>query len=167
MPVYSLVYPFDDALILLASQISGKWKGYLNGFGGEFERHDPSFHACARRELKEEAGIVAAEGDLTLHGSIMYVHDKHEFRPSRVYVYFYEKWDGKYHTRGELERTLYHFPKSQLPYDRMPPHDILWLPRMLNGEFVEATLTYETTDRDDILLKSVEFVNTYTKPTRY
>ena len=171
MPVYSLVYPVftypvDQTLVLLGLQQSGRWQGYLNGFGGTVERGE-SFHACARRELREESGIIAEKGDLRLHGKILYAHEKHEFRPSKVYVYLFDKWDGDFPKGGELEGNLYPKQIRSLPFEQMPPNDRLWLPRILNGECVEATLTYETTHRDEYMLKSVEYVNTYEKPSTY
>lgn len=173
MPTYSLVYPVyrfpvDQNYVLLGLQKSGKWEGYFNGFGGEI-LPDESIHDCARRELQEEAGIIAAEGDLTLYGKIHYVHQQHAFRPSAVYVYLYEKWDGKYPRDCELmvENYLFTPSQSQIPFNKMPPNDILWLPRILNGEFVKAELTYETTHRDEFMLKSVEFENNYEQPTEF
>ena len=170
MPAYSLVYPVfrypvDQTLVLLAFQKTGKWYNYVNGFGGEVERYE-SYHDCARRELKEEAGIVAEKGGLTLHGRIMYSHQKHEFRPSKVYVYLYE-WDGVLPEGGELECNLCPVQAKAVPYEKMPPHDNIWLPRILKGEFVEVTLTYETTHRDEYVLKSVEYENNYEKPSTY
>ena len=170
MPVYSLVYPVfrypvDQTLILLALQKTGRWYNYVNGFGGEVERGE-SYHACARRELKEEAGIVAEKGDLTLHGKILSYHEKHVWRPSYVYVYLYE-WDGVLPEGGELERYLCPVQAKAVPYEKMPPHDNIWLPRILKGEFVETELTYETTDCDEYMLKSVVFDNNYAKPCSF
>ena len=171
MPTYSLVYPVfrypvDQILVLLGLQRSGKWQGYVNGFGGEVERDDESYHDCARRELREESGLIASEGNLTLHGKIMYVHEHDLFRPSAVHVYLAE-WDGEIPTGGELGRNLFPVRRKCLPFEKMPPNDILWLPRMLNGEYVEATLTYETTPFDPYILKSVEYVNDNTKPQTF
>ena len=163
-PVFK--YPVDQTLVLLGLQKSGKWYNYLNGFGGKVENNEGS-HAGARRELKEETGIIAAEGDLILHGKIRYKHENLEVRQSSVYVYLYENWDGDFPKGGELEGNLFPIQAKSLPFEKMPPHDNIWLPRILNGEFVEATLTYETTHRDEDMLKCVEFVNIYEKPSRY
>ena len=157
---YSLVYPVyrfpaDNLFILLGLQKCGKWKGYLNGFGGKVQNNE-GYHACARRELKEETGLIAEKGDLTLQGRIRYRHTTDDFLPGSVYVYFYENWDGKDPRGGELEGNMSNFSRDQLPFDRMPPDDQIWLPRMLTGNFVEAELTYETR-RGEVLLKKVEF----------
>ena len=171
MTMYSLVYPIfrypvDQTLVLLGLQKSGRWDGYLNGLGGAVKSGE-SIHDCARRELQEETGIVAAEGDLTLHGKIRYKHQNEEFRYTHVSVYLYEKWDGDFPEGGELEGNLFPVQRKAIPYHKMPPHDQLWLPRILTGEFVEARLTYETTHHDEFMLKCVEYVNAYEKPSTY
>ena len=167
---YSLVYPIykfpvDQIFVLLGLQKTGKWEGYLNGFGGQVQAPE-RYHACARRELQEETGLIAEEGELTHHGKIIYEHKNEEFRPSSVYLYLYEKWDGKYPSGGELEGNLGNFSHNQIPFDKMPPHDNLWLPRILKGEFIQTRLTYETR-ADDFLLKKVEYNNCRIKPQRY
>lgn len=159
LTLYALVYPVyrfpDDMFVLLGLQKTGKWKGYFNGFGGKVQSNE-GYHACARRELKEETGLVAEKGDLTLQGRVRYKHLTGEFPPGSVYVYFYEKWDGNNPNGGELEGNLVNFSKSQLPFEAMPPDDQIWLPRMLAGKFVEVELAYETR-RKEVLLKSVAF----------
>ena len=164
---YSLVYPIykfpvDQIFVLLGLQKTGKWAGYLNGFGGQVQPSE-RYHACARRELKEETGLIVEEGELMHHGRILYKHENEEFPPSSVYLYLYEKWDGKYPSDGELEGNLGNFSYNQIPFHKMPPHDNLWLPRILKGEFIQARLTYETR-ADDFLLKKVEYNNSRLKP---
>ena len=152
---YTLVYPVHDSKILLATQISGKWKGYLNGFGGKLQNNEV-YSACAQRELKEETGLVAENGDLILYGRIRYRHLTDGFASGSVCVFFYVKWDGKLPIGGELEQSFIRVEKDKIPYRQLPPDDHIWLPKMLEGKYVEAELTYETR-HEETLLKMVEF----------
>ena len=159
---YSLVYPVyrfpvNQITVLLGLQKTGKWEGYLNGFGGKNKERESS-HDSARRELLEETGLQAEQGDLTHHGKVIYEHENEEFRPSSVYLYFYEKWKGEIPKGGELDRNLFRVRHNEIPFDKMPPHDNLWLPRILKGEFIQARLTYETRN-DAFLLKTVKYNN--------
>ena len=59
---YSLVYPVykfpvDQIFVLLGLQKTGKWEGYLNGFGGQVQAPE-RYHACARLRTPFMAEIV-------------------------------------------------------------------------------------------------------------
>jgi 8-oxo-dGTP pyrophosphatase MutT (NUDIX family) len=104
-----------------------------NGFGGKLENNE-SFEANACRETFEEAEVVIKpEGLIKVAALTFYFTDG-----KIVYTEYFliEKWEGEPQETEEMRPKLYSY--QEIPYAQMWVDDILWLPRILEGEKLEG-----------------------------
>lgn len=116
-----------DSEVLLGMKKRGFGAGKWNGFGGKVEP-DETVEAAARRELREEAGIEAAELE-----RIGILDFKFQGNPEilEVHVFRGERFSGE-PREGEEMRPQW-FDADAIPYGEMWPDDRLWLPLFLEG----------------------------------
>lgn len=144
----TVVFLRRDDEVLLAMKKRGFGAGKWNGAGSKIEPGETS-EACARRETLEEIGITALQ---LIKFAEMTFHELHEGTPSTVYsdVYICNTWEGE-PTESE-EMSPQWFSVSSLPLDSMWPDDTFWLPRVLAGEKLRCSFTFDSnsviTDHD-------------------
>lgn len=117
----------------------GKW----NGAGGKVKEGE-RIKQTAIREIGEEFGIRP-----TLLEKVAKINFFHPSIPTggrwTAYVFLIKKWQGKPRESEEMKPQW--FPFEKIPYDKMWPGDILWLPRILGGEMVTANIEFDENDR--------------------
>lgn len=133
---YTLVECLKDGNVLLGYKKRGFGVGKFNGFGGKFEIGETA-EDCARRELKEEAGIDAAS--LQWAAQLLFT-----FRDSpklmRVHVFLVHHFTGQPTETNEMKPQW--FPLDKLPLDQMWHDDTFWLAPLLSGAKFHAWFDY-------------------------
>lgn len=125
--------------VLLGEKLTGLGVGKLVGAGGKLEPGE-SGRAAAVREVAEELGVEVAASDLVAISDISYPFvDKDEWS-QRSFGFITRTWTGT--PTGSVELAPRWFPIDAIPFDRMWADARLWLPRALDGEFVDATYSF-------------------------
>jgi 8-oxo-dGTP diphosphatase len=127
-----------EGKVLLQRRAAGRlWAGRLNGPGGKVEP-DESPAASAVREVGEETGLRLEE--VRACGRLDLVYGEPVTRRILVHVFECERFGGR--VRGR-EGRLRWYPEARLPYERMWPDNLYWLPCVLAGGTVEGSCRYD------------------------
>lgn len=119
----------NDTHILLGRKKRGFGVGYWNGFGGHVEEGE-TIEDAARREIQEEAGIIA--GALQKHGVLNFIVDSILPETLEVHVFSGRDFEGEPQETDEMEPRWYH--RDEIPYHKMWADDCYWLPLLLQGK---------------------------------
>ena len=145
MKLSTLCFLLKDDQILLAMKKRGFGEGKWNGVGGKVDEGEGIKHA-ALREVHEEIGVTASEGDLEAMGMLHFRSATNKKLNWDVHIFFLRVWHGEPQESEEM-RPQWYFP-SQLPFSEMWPDDRHWLPRVLAGERIVANFEFDATDKD-------------------
>jgi 8-oxo-dGTP diphosphatase/2-hydroxy-dATP diphosphatase len=126
--IMTLCIIYQHPRILLGMKKRGFGAGRWNGFGGKVEDGEMTEEA-ARRELFEEAGIEAT--NLEKIGIIDF-----EFKGNpeilQVHIFRSDNFLGEPTESEEMKPQWFHIKK--IPFEKMWPDDIYWLPLFLEGK---------------------------------
>jgi mutator protein MutT len=128
----------EIAEICLALKKRGFGMGRYNGAGGKVEEGLETIEEAAIRETQEEIGVETEELKKIAELSFYFPH-KSDW-DQKVHVYFVENWDGEPRESEEMDPRWFSIDK--IPFEKMWPDDIFWLPRVLNGERIEAMFIF-------------------------
>ena len=132
----------QDSRILLGMKKRGFGEGRWNGFGGKV--HDgETLDAAARRELTEEAGIIAQ--DMEKAGILTFIFKEKEEEPLEAHIFSASTFEGEPYETEEMAPRW--FPVDEIPYHAMWPADQYWLPLLLHGKRFTGTIIFEGFDR--------------------
>ena len=127
-----------EGKVLLQKRAAGRlWAGRLNGPGGKVEA-DETPAASVAREVGEETGLRLE--DVREAGTLDLVYGEPATRRILVHVFACERFGGR--VRGR-EGALRWYPEAKLPYARMWPDNLYWLPCVLDGGTVEGICRYD------------------------
>jgi mutator protein MutT len=127
-----------DGKLLLQRRGAGRlWPGRLNGPGGKVEA-DETPAASVVREVGEETGLRLE--DVRECGRLDLVYGDPASRRILVHVFECERFTGR--VRGR-EGMLRWYRAGRLPYERMWPDNLYWLPCVLDGGTVEGSCHYD------------------------
>jgi 8-oxo-dGTP diphosphatase len=126
--------------VLLGHKKTGLGTGKVVALGGHVEDDEAPDEAAAR-EVKEEAGIAVDPAALTEVAHITFLFPACPRWDMTVNVFAATEWDGEATETAEI--TPRWFPVTALPLDRMWDDARYWLPRVLAGERLRATFSYE------------------------
>lgn len=119
----------DGNKLLLGEKKRGFAKGTLNGIGG---KQDPgeTIDEAMIRECEEEIGVTPTEFEHV--GKIDFdLWYKGEHSNMEMYIYKCYKFNGDIKETEEILPSWYDITK--IPFDKMLPDDLLWLPQVLEG----------------------------------
>ncbi len=145
------LYKPNDKEILLAMKKRRFGTGKWNGVGGKLEG-DETVLRSAVRETKEEICVEVSEEDLAQVATIDFYFDSNPDWDQRAHVFFVEKWEGEPEETEEMSPAWY--KTDAIPFEEMWADDIHWLPRVLKGEKLKASFTFDK-DGSKILKKEV------------
>ncbi len=135
--------------ICLAMKKRGFGVGRWNGAGGKVNKEE-EVEDATKRETKEEIGVDVEELEKVAKLSFYFPH-KEEWNQV-VHVYFAERWSGDIKESEEMKPAW--FSAEELPFDKMWPDDVFWVPEVLKGNKVEGVFVFG--EGDVILEKKVE-----------
>lgn len=155
--ILTLALPVRDNEVLLGLKKKGLGAGKWNGFGGKVEIGE-SIEAAARRELEEEAGLLATAVDASGIVHVTYLDTQelasglslaHKKLSSAVEIHVFRVNEWENSPMETLEMTPRWFPANKVPYDNMWLDDRYWLPLVLEGKYFEMHCTFR--DQDTLL----------------
>jgi 8-oxo-dGTP diphosphatase len=127
--------------VLLGYKKTGLGTGKIVGLGGHVEPGESAAEAAAR-EVKEESGIRVAPGELTEAAHVTFLFPERPSWDMDVEIFTCADWAGEPAESAEIRPEW--FPVADLPFARMWDDAPYWLPRVLAGERLRATFSYES-----------------------
>lgn len=131
-----LTYVMDGDKILLILKKRGLGEGYFNAPGGHIELEETSIEA-AIRETKEETGLTVSS--LKEKGVLRF-----QFKDGLrmiCYVFTTSEWEGELKECDEAKP--FWIDKKDLDFSKMWADDIIWLPKLLEGEEFEGWFVFD------------------------
>lgn len=138
----------QDGKILLKLALRGISKGKWNGLGGRIEENETDME-CAVREVFEESGLKVR--DLIKHGTNIFFKGNEPL--VKVHIFSAKEFEGR--LKQSEEGELRWFGLKELPYDKMWPDDIHWLPLLLEGKKFDAEFHFDE-DMKEIIKHRIE-----------
>lgn len=139
----------NDSL-LLGMKKRGFGAGRYNGFGGKVNPGE-AVEACAKREVREEAGVTV--DSLVKVAELIFNFSHKPDWNCLVHVFLSSDWTGEPLESEEMKPSL--FSIKEIPYAQMWPDDKYWLPHVLAGKFVSGRFVFG--EGDAILEHSLSF----------
>ncbi len=139
--------------ICLAMKKRGFGMNRWNGIGGKVDDQNETIEDAAKRETKEEVGVIVKELNKVAELSFYFPHNP--VWDQIVHVYFSENWDGE--PRESEEMNPKWFSVNELPFQDMWPDDIFWLSEVVKGNLLKAMFKFG--EKDVVLDKKVNIVN--------
>lgn len=133
----TLVLDLGKERILLGEKLHGFGKGNLVAPGGKIDPGEAP-RAAAVRELREETGLVAESVEDA--GELTFTWADPDRQPLLVTLFAITAWSGKLRPSDELDARWMAW--GDVPYDRMWDDDRIWLPNVLRGGAVTATIGF-------------------------
>ncbi len=127
--------------VLLGMKKRGFGEGRWNGFGGKVEKGE-TIEEAARRELKEEAGILAKK--MKKQGVLRFTFEDSPKELLEVHVFSVSSFEGRPAESGEMRPKW--FKVGQIPFAKMWPDDKIWLPLLLKKKRFEGSFHFLDND---------------------
>ncbi len=129
-------YIFSEDKVLLIDKKRGLGRGKVNAPGGRMEPGETP-RETAVREVQEEVGLTISKPREV--GKISFVFTNGY--SLKGHVFFADTYRGKM-TETDEARPFW-VPLDQIPYDQMWEDDIIWLPRALDGAYIDGRFIFE------------------------
>lgn len=138
----NLLYLEKGNKIMLAMKKRGFGEGRYNGVGGKVEPGETIEQALIR-ESQEEINVTPINFEKMADINF---DEFYKGKPTNMHVHIFiaSKWSGE-PTESE-EMTPKWFNKNNLPFDKMWPNDLLWIPQVFAGKKLIANFKL---DKDD------------------
>lgn len=147
----TLCFLVKDGKVLLAMKKRGFGVGLWNGVGGKAK--EETIEEAAARETCEEIGIEikTLEKVALLH---FYFPDDPEKKNwnQDVHVFLVKDWAGDPRETEEMQPRW--FDPENLPFDHMWDDDHIWLPKILDGDKIEAWFSFD--DNSKVFSNKIE-----------
>jgi 8-oxo-dGTP diphosphatase/2-hydroxy-dATP diphosphatase len=135
--------------ILLGMKKKGFGKGKWNGFGGKVEAGE-GIKEAAKRELLEEAFIQAKR--IERRGVIEFEFRDNLGEKLRVHIFKVDKFFGE--PKESEEMIPKWFNTREIPYLKMWPDDIFWLPLLLDDKKFKGRFLFD--ENENIISKELK-----------
>jgi 8-oxo-dGTP diphosphatase len=137
--------------VLLGRKKRGFGSGNLVGLGGHVETGETPAQAAVR-ELQEESSLIAVEQDLTAAGTLVFRFPARPHYDQEVAVFTTDTAAGTARECDEIAPDWY--AVDDLPLDAMWDDARYWLPKVLDGQRVDAEIVFAG---DCLTVAQVEF----------
>lgn len=129
-----------DERLLLGMKKRGFGKGRWNGFGGKVNSNE-SIDLAAKRELKEETGIIAQ--DMEKFGILDF---KFPNNPEiwQMHIFKVQKFKGEPQESEEMRPQWFHV--KDIPFEQMWPDDKYWIPLFLREKKFQGAFLFDESD---------------------
>lgn len=107
--------------------------------GGKVEPNE-TFLEGAIRETKEETGLTPLS--LTMKGIIDFQHPEFLMKDA---IFFSKLWEGELLNETE-EATVEWIKRTEIPFDKMFPSDIIWVPFAFKTHFFMSSVSNKMVD---------------------
>jgi len=144
----TLVFLRRDDEVLLAMKKRGHGEGHWNGAGGKIDPGETIEQAMVR-ECQEEIGVTPTAWEQIGEADFYQLH-RGEPCKNTVHVYICTEWTGEPVESEEMAPQW--FRLADVPYDRMWPDSIHWLPQLFAGQKIRGSFRYN----DDNVLQTHE-----------
>lgn len=142
----TILFFIKDSRILLAMKKRGHGAGKWNGVGGKVKENE-TIEAAAIRESQEEVGMSPLQLTKVAELTFMFPGEADNHGNHESTVFFCDEWDGEPLESEEMKPQW--FLKDRIPYDSMWDDDKRWLPKILSGKKLIATLSSDTNSTAD------------------
>jgi 8-oxo-dGTP diphosphatase len=126
--------------VLLGRKLRGFGEGMIMGLGGHVEPGESDAEA-AIREVREESGLAVDPAGLSRRATLTYCFPSKPSLDAEVAVFIGDRWSGTVAASDEIRPAWY--PVDALPLGEMWDDEHYWLPRVLAGERLTATFTFD------------------------
>lgn len=120
--------------------------GKRNGFGGKNMEWETIIQT-ALRELEEEAGVIRSPEQVEKAGILHFFREDKPERNQDVHV-FRGIYDGDFSETEEMRPQWR--DTDQLPFQDMREDDIIWMPKLIAGEYFDIDFRF---DKEGKLIK--------------
>lgn len=129
-----------DEKLLLGMKKRGFGKGRWNGFGGKVNSNE-SIELAAKRELKEEAGVIAQDMEKFGILDFKFPNDPEIFQ---VHIFKVQKFKGEPQESEEMTPQWFHV--KDIPFKQMWSDDKYWLPLFLEEKKFQGKFFFDKND---------------------
>ncbi len=141
-----ICYIFKDDKVLLIHKKTGLGKGKINAPGGRIEAGEMPMDAAVR-ETEEETGLTPL--NLKQMGVLSFIFT--DGYSLKGFVYFADDCTGDLLETDEADPFWQ--PADKIPYDEMWEDDRHWLPKAIDGKFINGKFIF---DKDTMLSKAID-----------
>jgi 8-oxo-dGTP diphosphatase len=136
----TLVFPTRPHAVLLGYKKRGFGQGKYTGFGGKVEPGETPVE-CAARELAEESSLRVPAHFLKPAAVLDFIFPYQPAWDMQVHTFLASQWSGEPTESAEMRPEW--FDVSAIPFDCMWHDNRFWLPRLLAGETLKASFTFQ------------------------
>ncbi len=134
----TLAFLVQDDQVLLAMKKRGFGAGNWNGVGGK-QNAVETIEQAMIREAQEEIGVAPVDYYRAAILNFTFLHQPEWSQ--QVHVYLVTAWHNDPTESDEMAPQWY--LQNRIPYEQMWADDPLWLPRVLAGQKLHATFTFD------------------------
>ena len=144
----TLCIPLNGDEVLLGMKKRGFGVGKYNGFGGKLKLGE-TVEEATLREFQEESGLCSKSEHLKKMAEIdFYFPYKPEWNQT-VHVYTISTFSGKPQETEEM--AFQWFKRNEIPYHQMWDDDKYWLPLVLEGKCLNATVIFKDINGENLV----------------
>lgn len=136
-----------DERLLLGMKKRGFGRGRWNGFGGKVNSNE-SIDLAAKRELKEEAGIIAQNMEKFGILDFKFLNNP---EIHHVHIFKVKEFKGEPQESEEMKPQWFHV--KDIPFKQMWSGDKYWIPLFLKEKKFRGTIFFD--ESDNVLEKKV------------
>lgn len=141
---------YQNHRVLLGLKKRGFGAGRWNGFGGKVEPSE-SIEESALREVMEEAGVEVVK--MEKRGIIDFEFEN-DPKILEVHIFCILKYAGKPKETNEMKPKW--FDISKIPFEKMWPDDVYWMPLLLAGKKFKGKFLFDKPSDAEYLSKIIK-----------